>query len=660
MTPRVIAALLLGALATSAPVARADGPGDPEEVRAGELLREANAAGTYTFCAKPKKPMLPRHAELCPLADEIEACGGFAKACSDRQDPTPPAWIETLARLLLPIAPFLLWGVLVVIVLAIAVPIVLALMRARRELRSKREKVATNAADVLEVQPLPALTVDDAEAALRAADEHARRGDGLRAVSLYLAASLVALERRGAVRRAKHRTNGEYVRSCADPDARPALREVVREVDRATYGKQVPSSEVVARVAERATRIVRQAATAATVVTTLLAALVLTGCDGLGGTGTDDPAGDQLPVDLLGRAGYRIERLGRSVSSLPMPDEEEGEEPRVAEILLVDSERVALEDESRAHLLRWVEHGGTLVLLGDASTWPDELGATVDGAAQRALSIVRVTESDDGTTDTLGGARLARAHGLAWKDARVVAWAGKAPFAAIRRKKEGVVLGIASHDLFTNVGVSRPANAAALFALVDHAVHATASEDETTDEATLRDERSKVRLRVARPEDGIPPPSSPFASLLRAGLGTGSFHALAAAVVLFLAFGIRHARPRPERAPARRAFTEHVEATGAFYERAGTFAHALAAYGAFVEARLRDRAPRGVAPATFLAHRAGVPEEEARALLDRALAAKPEDEPRGDELATIRALRDLYAKTQVAGGPVPDGGRGTT
>lgn len=656
MTSRVLGSLVLAVLVTGAFPALAEEGRVPAEMRARELLREANASGSYTFCTKPKKPMLPRHAELCPLADEVEACSGFAKACSDQQEPTPPAWMETLARLLAPIAPFLLWGVLVVIVLAIAVPIVLALLRARRELRSKRETVAANVADVLEVLPVPVEVVDDAEAALRAADEHARRGDGLRAVSLYLAASLVALERRGAVRRAKHRTNGEYVRTCSDPEAKPALRDVVREVDRATYGRQVPSSEVVARVAERATRIVRQAAA---IATTLLLAFALTGCSGLGGSGTDDPAGDQLPVELLGRAGFRIERLGRSLSSLPMPDET-ATTPRDAEVVLVDSERVALEDESRAHLLRWVEHGGTLVLLGDASTWPDELGAKVDGSAQRAVSVLPVTESEDGTTETLAGARLANAHGLDWKEARVVAWAGKAPFAAILRKKKGVVVGIASHDLFTNVGVSRPANAAALFALIDHAVHAAAGEDEITDERTLHEERAKAMLRVARPEDGIPPPSSPFASLLRAGLGTGSFHALAAAVVLFLAFGIRHARPRLAHAPARRAFTEHVEATGAFYERAGTTSHALAAYGAFVDARLRERAPRGVTPAAFLAHHAGVEEEEAHALLDRALAAKADDEAQGDELATIRRLRDLFAESQGPGGPVPAARRGTT
>jgi ABC-type glutathione transport system ATPase component len=46
-----------------------------------------------------------------------------------------------------------------------------------------------------------------------------------------------------------------------------------------------------------------------------------------------------------------------------------------------------------------------------------------------------------------------------------------------------------------------------------------------------------------------------------------------------LRIGIRHARARPTVPAARRAFAEHVEATGAFYGRARALGHALAAYG---------------------------------------------------------------------------------
>ncbi len=615
---------------------------EDELARAEHALTEAKASGTYTFCTKPRKPMLPKHAALCPLASEVDDCAGFANACDEAAKPKPPPqWLEWLARALAPFANLLLWGIIVVIVVAIAVPIVLAFLRARREQRTKSEPVQANTAEVVTpLAPAPE-DVSDPEAALRAADEHARRGEADRAVALYLVASLAALDRRGAVRLARHRTNGEYVRSCTDPEAKQPLREVVREVDKVTYGKQTPSAEAVARVAERATHLVKRAAVAATMLVAILSA----GCGTLKGTGTDDPAGDQLPVDVLGRSGFRVERLGRSLSSLPIASPED-EEAQPREVVIVDLERVQLEDETRAHLLRWIEHGGTLLLFGDPSAWPEDLGAKEERTHDRAIVVTSAVDPHERIRD----ARVATAQGLAWKDARVVAHAGETPYAAIGTRGRGAVVGVATDDLFTNVGVSRPANAAALLALVDHAVRAASAESSSEDDedegvARKQLDRGRVKLRVARPEDGIPPPSNPFASLVRAGLGTASWHALAGAVVLFLAYGIRRARPRPAPAPARRAFTEHVEATGAFYERARALPHALAAYAAFVDTRLRERAPRGTPPAAYLAHHAAVPVEEASNLLERGLAAVPGEDPRGDELDTIRALRDLYAKT---------------
>jgi hypothetical protein len=95
---------------------------------------------------------------------------------------------------------------------------------------------------------------------------------------------------------------------------------------------------------------------------------------------------------------------------------------------------------------------------------------------------------------------------------------------------------------------------------------------------------------------------------------------------------------------ARRAFAEHVEATGAFYRRTRAASLALAAYGRFAEMRLRERLPRGVDPATFLASRADLPRDDAARVWARATEAKAGDEPRGDELATVRELRAMLAK----------------
>jgi hypothetical protein len=203
-----------------------------------------------------------------------------------------------------------------------------------------------------------------------------------------------------------------------------------------------------------------------------------------------------------------------------------------------------------------------------------------------------------------------------------------------------MIVGVAGHELATNIGVARPDNAGAFVAVVEIAFNDRRERD------LLRGitEEGRPEIRVARGEDGIPPPSNPFSALVQAGLGKGSWHALAAAVVLFLAFGIRHARPRPPAPTARRAFAEHVEATGAFYGRAGALGHALASYGRFAEMRLRERIPRGADPIAFLATRARVSPEEAARVWKRATEASADEPPRGDELTTIRDLGAMLAK----------------
>ncbi len=95
---------------------------------------------------------------------------------------------------------------------------------------------------------------------------------------------------------------------------------------------------------------------------------------------------------------------------------------------------------------------------------------------------------------------------------------------------------------------------------------------------------------------------------------------------------------------ARREWTEHIEATGGLYARAQLAPLALAAYARFVDGRLRERMPRGMAdPAAFLALRANVEPAFAAEVWARASAARSADRPEGDELATLRRLSALYA-----------------
>jgi hypothetical protein len=121
-------------------------------------------------------------------------------------------------------------------------------------------------------------------------------------------------------------------------------------------------------------------------------------------------------------------------------------------------------------------------------------------------------------------------------------------------------------------------------------------------------------------------------------------HALFAALALFLAVGVRLARPKPAAPPLRRAFAEHVEAVGALYARTRNAPHALAAYARFADERLRARMPRGTSDVpAFLASRARLPLDVCQRVWARAVAAKAGAPPLGDELAVLKELSAVYS-----------------
>jgi hypothetical protein len=556
MTMTVTKLAIASALVLASSIARADVHHSPDDAR--QDVKAALAEGTYGFCTRPHAPLLPRQAALCPLAEELEGCDALANACRAETAPPSSSLFDQLVAFLGPAARVLLWLLVAAIVALVAIPVVRGILRARRGRASPRGAAEPNRATPLSAPTEPAST--DADEALASADEHARRGELARALSLYLSATLAALGKRGVVRLARHRTNGEYVRACAEPTAKEALSEIVREVDRVEYGKAAPTDDAVRRVAARAASVVRAAA--------IVGVLLLAGC-GLSGGGPDDPAGDDLPIDVLRRAGWTVGRLPSSLATLPIPSA-----GTPATVLVVDASRVMLEDEARAHVERWVENGGILVAFG---AWP-ELGAEPAHATTGRDVDVAQVEAFDHAPWRVRDARVASQTAIEWKDAVAVATIGHSVYSAYKDRGRGRALVVAGDDLFTNVGVARPANAAALAALV-----AIAAEGAP---AALEGDEPREVL-VARAEDGIAPPSNPFAALARAGLGRGAWHALAACIVLFLAYGIRHARPRPARPPARRAFAEHVEATGAFYAatRRRSRAHVDAAHARYLELR---------------------------------------------------------------------------
>lgn len=643
-----------------------------------ESAEAAQAEKKYAFCTNPKKPFFERQQNLCQLASEVPQCTGFQAACSDLAKPKDDtSFLKMLGELLGPVAKVLLYLLVLGIIVVVAIPVLRAIARYRRDKKVvAKDDARTRRAELVTTKPLLPEEVADAEDALRRADDHRARGELERALGLYLAASLAALDRRGALRVAHHRTNGEYVRACEEPAARTSLREIVREVDRVEFGGAAPSSDGVVRVAERAKSIVR--------VVSTMAILLLAAAGCAGDQRGADPAGDELPIEVLRRSGFHVASLGSSLASLPIPDREHD-----APVVIVDAERVAIEDETQAHLMRWVEAGGVLVLFGPPVAWPHELGAKqVVPASSRDLTVrtrdpshgpvnLETVDDDDDDSDSPATPKLPAAgrggvepieirgahttHGDAFEWDRDKAHEGASSssaliepetigfiggenktYASIRRVRKGLVLGVANDDLFTNVGVLAHHNAAALVTMIRAAAHHPARHRTPTSRAVAPNAaHPESELRVARAEDGIPPPSSPFAALLAARLGKGVWHALGFAVLLFLAYGIRHARPRSPEPPSRRAFAEHVEATGAFYGRARAHTHALHAYGQYLELRVREMIPRGADPIAFLATRSGEKEERVAELFDRATKAKAGDPPKGDELDVIEELRRL-------------------
>ncbi|MGZ5968037.1 MAG: DUF4350 domain-containing protein [Polyangiales bacterium] len=568
-------------------------------------VKKLMQSGDYAFCTDPPRQLPPRSIELCPLARETEGCEALAKACDDlemRPPKPPPDWLVKVMRALGPLAQILVWLVLFAVIAAIVIPLVRAYLKRRRDAQisdpelDKKPEVETKG-------PLDdVLALSDAELILRRAEEAQKRGDLTHALDGYLAASLVALDHRGAIRIGRHVTNGEYVRQCSETAAKPGLREIVREFDGVKFGGRAPTQEAVARVASRAAVLVRGAAVAML--------LFLVACGGVSFKPKGDPAGDDLLMEVLTKQGLTVGRPTTRLASLPMP--KEGER---APAMVVDFTRTPLDEDTIAHLLRWVKKGGVLVMVGAPHDWPKPL------AGEHRMTLSRdVLVGDDYK------AKVSIPAAFAWDGGFKLAQTGDGEtFASTRDYGEGRVIGVAGPDLFTNVGMAHAGNAAVVISLFS---------------AVDRDE-----VRIARPEDGTAAPSNPFAALARAGLGPAMIHALIAVGLLFLAVGVRLARATPTLPPRRRAFVEHVEATGAFWARAKVAPHALASYVRWADEHLRTKMPRGTSDvAAFLAMRSGTSPEEASRLWSRALEARTDETPKGDELVTLKALSELVTK----------------
>ncbi len=598
---------------------------DFEPSRAQADVEAAQKDKAFVFCSEPREPLSIRARALCPHAREIPGCEGLASACAKLDDPDALSWRKWLRWLSLGglVARVLVWILVGAVALVVIVPIAVALARIWRARRAPQDRAfadrdaatPSGTRSVLSHDPSTGPEEDDL---LGRAQTHAARGEYALALQLYLAASLRALDRRGTLRLARDRTNGEYVRMCTDDTAKRGLRDIVREVDRVQFGREEATPEAVALAATRAHAIVR----ALPGMLAGLALVTLLGCGGLGsakawvGRAGDDPAGDELFEEMLRRQGVPTKALDASLASLPLP-----KPGQPSPGVVVDVDRIALDEDTRAHLVAWVDAGGVLVLEGAPETWPPEFGA----ASATTCAEGDLQAAGPEASRTQRGALAGHAALRASSESERVAWFGDgATYAAVLPRGEGSVLEIASDELFTNVALSHPNNAEVAALILSNA--------------------DCTELRIAHPEDGMSPPSSPVAALMRAGLGLGLAHALIAAFLLFVAVGVRMMRAKPAPPPPRRAFAEHVYAVGALYARTRSAPHALAAYARFADERLRARMPPGTHDvAAFLASRAHQPLAVCQRVWDRAMRTKIDQAPIGDELRLLKELSSIYA-----------------
>ena len=618
------------------------------------------ATGDYPFCQRAaRRPSRRRRASSAPHASAIPGCAGFAAACAKATAPPPLASVaggrgsgRACCRSRLPrdgragarlarSSPR--WSS------PSSSPIVRA-HRAHQARATRSRRSPTPRARRRGASPLLELPMTDRRGgAPRARATSWRAAGQLRGrPAAYLAASLRALDKRGAVRIARDRTNGEYVRGCARRRARsPPCGTSCARWTACSSAARTRRRTASTRAAQRAMAIVRARAGDAARAGPVAAR---SGCGGASRAKPrapgDDPAGGELFRDVLRRQGVNVaplETLAR------VPAHAEGRASATPAVV-VDLERTDLDDDTR-----------------DA---PRRVGRRGRRARPR-----RATRTRGRRSSARRPQRRRRPHKITVR--RLLAARRRARTRTTTRTTPAEDRSdLRAHDASA---ASSPTGDGAELRRDERARRLVRRRDDVRGGARARQglrprhrERRAAARTPASPAPGTPrrwwrsssnadraascaSPTPRTASRRRRrpsrrccarGSGSGlvarrsSRRSCSSSPS---ACASRARRPAPP--PRRRAFAEHVEAVGALYARTRNAPHALAAYARFADERLRARMPRGTGDvAAFLASRAGMPLDAAPAPLGAGDAgARPARRRWATSWPSLRELSAVYA-----------------
>lgn len=579
----------------------------------------------------------PATQQYCPLLDQVpeDVCPGLREACAAPVEPKPETGCndsgsESSGADVQPppdqgydpptmvageaVVQVIRWTVALLVALAL-VAVVLVVVRTLMQLVGRdravpalEEPASTTLLDLPAADAVPEAPSGDLLDAAHRALEAGRTSD---AVLFARGAALRALGDQGQLRLHRSRTDREYVRSLRrDKERQGRLRLIVRAVEAVRWGGRPVAAEAAKQAVDAASGIVA-------VVLVLLGTLV---------------TGEARAVEqheLLGRAGLVevYEAWGFEASwrlrTVRTVDE-------TVNVLVVDADRLALEDEDVVALRHWVGRGGVLLLAGDAPGFP-ELGVRERVDADAAVAVSRRAR-DAG----LGAPLWVGGPSAVWREARGQPLVlGRDPTGASEAGTVvqlvplglGVVLGVSDGRLLDNGSLIAPGNVSFLGGLPW--VGSALADVPLVEDATL--EIADVA--------GAPGAQNPVASLSNARLLPLVVQVLVLLAIAALWRGWPFAPLRDPPSEGRLAFAEHARALGHRFFRAGATRHVASAHA---DLWLRRLGPVALQAA---AERHGLDAADARALVDR--LQRLADDPDGpDQAVDIKIVEELWRITR--------------